>query len=118
MTLPENPIVDQHLINLEAAFRGDDRVRAHAIVDQCFEQLAQEAASESVTKLTSLSKILTPRHADQLESCGIRTVGQLINYNRTQLCEGPRLQGRSITIIEDILARHGFAIRRVTAGDH
>ena len=108
-------LIDQHLRMIECSFKSvepDARLRAHATVDALFERLAGLDACEAVTKATPLASVLEVRHANQLESCGIRTVGQLINYSRTQLTEIPRLQGRTADIIEETLERHGFRLRR------
>lgn len=111
----DEQMVTQALISLEQAFRGDDRNGAHALIDRVFEQLAANGA-EVVTRATRLKEILDYRHFNQLESYGIYTVGQICERTRTDLTEGPRLQARTVDIIEETLARHGFKLRRMIAG--
>ncbi len=114
---PNNDIITSGLQVLDAAFRSDDRNRAHAVIDETFEQLARAESSEAITKMTPIRSILKERWANQLEACGIYNIQQLCERTRTDLAEGPRLQLRSISIIEDELARHGFKLRRMTAGE-
>ncbi len=91
---------------VELALRRGCRNEAVAAIDRAF-----ETDDEPITFDSPLSAVFDARMAGCLERAGVLTVGDLTRLTVGDLMEVKQLHFRSIKVIQDVLDRHGFALR-------
>ena len=95
---------------VRAALVACDRMEAHRIIEQAFQELE---AMKPVTRDTNLAEVLNPRLAELLRP-SIVTVGDLIERSRESLVKEFQFRYRWCDTIERSLASHGFCLRLAT----
>lgn len=100
----------QHSRMVECAIRTQEKAKAHAAVDRAFASLSERSRSLGADDL--LTHILTPRMVTILAGAGILTVGNLCEHSRDSLAQVHQIRYRSVSLIEDALAKHGFSLRK------
>ena len=109
-------IVGQHVRMIEVALSHGNRAMAIRAVNRAFETAAEEAIT--LTGSDSVALILNTKTTNALSDwCDVQKISELIQMTPDQLVMIDNFSWRTVEIIQEALAKHGFELAKTTV-DH